>query len=134
MAKKKRKGWMVVLGIVFLLIIIVAGIGIIVSDSETKTEISQTKTLNAGITFDGIQFIITNKDNYAWTAVKFMLNSGIISGGYVLRHSRIEAKTTYTVGTLQFARSDGMRFNPNTMKPQSIVILADQGNCDLYWD
>ncbi len=130
---KKRKGWMVALGMLFLLIIFIAGVGILVSDSGTKTERSQTKTLNASITFDGTQFIITNKDNYAWTAVKFMLNSGIISGGYVLRHSRIEAKTTYTVGTLQFAKSDGTRFNPNIMKPQSIVILADQGNCDLYW-
>ena len=133
MAKKKRKGWMIALGMLFLLIILMAGIGIIVSDSGTKTERSQTKTLNASITFDGTQFIITNKDNYAWTSVKFMLNSGIISGGYVLRYSRIEAKTTYTVGVLQFAKSDGTRFNPNIMKPQSIVILADQGNCDLYW-
>ena len=131
---KKRKGWMTILGVVFFLIILMAVVGIIVSDSETKTEISQTKTLDAGIIFNGTQFIITNKDNYAWTSVKFMLNSGIISGGYVLRYSRIEAKTTYTVGVLQFTKSDGTRFNPNTMKPQSIVILADQGNCDLYWE
>jgi len=132
--KKKRKGWMVALGMIFFLIILMAGVGILVSDSETtKTEVVQTKTLSAEITFDGSQFIITNNDNYTWTSVKFMLNSGIISDGYVLRYSRIEAKTTYTVGTLQFAKSDGTRFNPITMKPQSIVILADQGNCALYW-
>ncbi len=134
MAKtKKRKGWMVALGMLFFVIILIAGVGILVSDSEIKTEVSQAKVLNAEITFDGVQFIITNKDSYAWTAVKFQLNGGIVSDGYVLRCSRIEAKTTYTVGALQFAKSDGTRFNPAAVKPQSIVILADQGDCDLYW-
>ena len=131
--KKKRKGWMVALGILFLLITLMAGIGIMVSDSETKTETPQTKTLNAEVTFDGTQFTITNNDNYTWTSVKFMINSGIVSSGYILRHSRVEANTIYTVGALQFAKSDGTRFNPNTIKLQSIFIFADQGDCDLYW-
>ena len=79
-------------------------------------------------------FTITNNDDYDWTSVKFMINSGIISDGYVLKHSRIEAKNTYKVGVLQFAKSDGTRFNPLTIKLQKIYIFADQGNCDLYWE
>lgn len=133
--KKTGVGWKIVLGILLFLIVLVVGAGILLSDDETKIETSQpAKTLSARIRFDGTQFTITNNNTFNWTNVKFELNSGILKGGYILRQGRIKAKNTYTVGALQFAKSDGTRFNPFTMKPQSIFIFADQGSCDLYWE
>jgi len=129
----KGKGWKIALGTLLFLLVLVVGMGILLSDGETKveTKIEVSKTLKAKIEFNGTQFIITNNDNYDWTSVKFKINSGIISDGYVLKYSRIVRGTTYTVGAMQFSKSDGTRLNPFTTKPKSIFIFADQGDCDL---
>jgi len=135
--KNKGKGWKIALGILLFLLVLVVGMGVLLSDDEigVKTEVSQpSKTLNAKIQFNGTQFIITNNDNYDWTSVKFKVNSGIISDGYTLKCPRIVAGTTYTVGAMQFTKSDGTRLNPFTTKPKSIFIFADQGDRDLYWE
>lgn len=77
------------------------------------------------VRFDGRQFIIRNDDTFDWSNVKLELNGGLFSGGYELKEPAIKGKTTYTVGALRFANSDGTRFNPFTMKPQKLTISAD---------
>ena len=76
------------------------------------------------------QFVITNQDSFDWTNVKLKINSGLFQDGYVLTVPRLDAGETYTVGSMQFAKGDGTRFNPFTMKPQDFFIWCDtpQGN------
>jgi hypothetical protein len=63
--------------------------------------------------------MITN-DNYSWFDVDFRLNSD-----YKLsRVGYIDAHTVYTVGAMEFAKSDGTRFNPFATKPLNIDISA----------
>jgi len=74
------------------------------------------------VSFDGLQFIITNLEARDWTNVRFEINPGLFSSGYTLK-VQIEAGKTYTVGAALFANARGERFNPFTMKPQKFYIL-----------
>jgi hypothetical protein len=110
-----------------VLIVFVVAVGYLLSgdgDSGGSSS-SESVSLSASIRFTGTQFVIENGDDFDWTGVEFDLNGGVFSSGYVLRADRIEAGQTYTVGALQFAKSDGTRFNPVTMKPVSFQITAD---------
>lgn len=89
--------------------------------------------LNAAVRFDGKQFTITNKDSFDWNSVKMEINGGIFSGGYELKTDVMKAGQTYTVGSMQFADSDGKRFNPFQMKPQKFVIAADTSSGRLVY-
>jgi len=91
------------------------------SSIPTTTEIN----LNASVNFTGTQFVITNNDSFAWTDVEMQINYGVIADGFILTTARVEAGTTYTVGAMQFAKADGTRFDPFTMKPQKFEIQAD---------
>ncbi|MCC5786151.1 MAG: zinc ribbon domain-containing protein [Phycisphaerales bacterium] len=83
--------------------------------------------VDAGIIFTGTQFVIENKNEYDWTNVRMIVNSGILSGGYALRVSRLAAGETYTVGAAQFTKSDGERFNPFSHKPRNFTIHCNEG-------
>lgn len=84
-----------------------------------------TVELHASIAFTGTQFEITNDDTFDWLDVRLEINDG-----YQLNASRIDAGRTYTVGAMQFANGDGLRFNPITMKPQRFRIRAIQSGTD----
>ena len=81
--------------------------------------------LKATVRFTGTQFIIVNKNNFAWTNVKLDINPGTFKSGYVYKVSKISSNKEYTVGAMQFAKGDGTRFNPFTMKPKEIFIACD---------
>lgn len=112
--------------IVGLIILIVTNIS---PSTPTTTEID----LNASVNFTGTQFVITNNDSSAWRNVEMKINSGLVAGGYVLKTDRIEAGTTYTVGAMQFAKADGTRFDPFTMKPQKFSIQGDTPKGTRWW-
>lgn len=137
----KAKAWILGIGAVLLLVII----GSLTSDQNSSSTSSSSSTstprqgtpqtppklaakITAEVKFSGTQFIITNKDSYAWTDVKLEINGGFFSGGYELKQPRIEAGQTYTVGALQFADSDGKRFNPYQMKPKKFSICGKAPN------
>ena len=138
MKKKEKRGCLIVAGVFLLLVVVIVSVTFLAdrenAKTETKSEQTQGRTLKAAVNFDGSQFIIRNNDSFDWTNVRFKLNSGIIRDGYTLKVNRIEAKTTYRVGALQFSESDGTRFNPFTMKPKTIFIFAQEGDKDLYWE
>lgn len=50
---------------------------------------------------------------------------GLPSGGYVLKHPPMEARTIYSVEALQFCKADGTKLNPQTTKPQNFSIFCD---------
>lgn len=98
------------------------------SPRSSPAPVKPSPEIYAAVRFTGTQFVITNKDSFDWTNVKLEINGGIFSGGYQLKPERMKAGETYTVGALQFADSDGKRFNPFEMKPQKLSITADTPN------
>ena len=97
------------------------------SDESTIPE------LNANVFFDGAQFVITNNDTFDWTNVEMELNYEGLKSGYTYNYHLIEAGYTYTVGALQFAKGDGTRFNPFTMKPRKFSIRCDTPGGRSSW-
>jgi len=75
--------------------------------------------LDARINYRDGQFTITNNDSFYWKDVKFELNDD-----YILKVSRIDAGGVYTVGSMQFTKKDGTKFNPFTHKPLEFFIWA----------
>lgn len=130
--KQKRKiNKLALAGCLSIFVILIVVISIILgSGNDESTSIE----LDAGITYDGTQFIITNNDNFDWTDVVFDLNAtGAFSSGYILHADLIRSGNTYTVGAMQFAKSDGTLFNPFTTKPISINITCKADGKDGYW-
>jgi len=79
-------------------------------------------SLKASMSFTGTQFVITNLDSKPWTDVKLKINDE-----YTLNVDLIEAGKVYTVGAAQFSKEDGTRFNPFSMKPRKLSIIAKEG-------
>lgn len=86
---------------------------------------SSTVDLTARVRFTGNQIVVHNGDAFDWTNVKLEINSGLLSGGYVLNLPRMRAGEECSVGTMQFAKPNGERFNPFTHKPQKFTIWCD---------
>lgn len=61
------------------------------------------------------------------------VNAGLLTGGYILKTGKMESWNTYTVGALQFAKSDGTRLNPFTTKPQKLTIWSDVPGGNGFW-
>jgi hypothetical protein len=131
--KETAQGCLVLVVIVVLLSVF----GFFNSDDETKkssSSISQTMiSINPSVRFVGTQFIIVNKDSFDWTNVKLEVNSGLLTGGFVLKTRRMKSGETYTVGAMQFAKGDGTRLNPFTTKPQNLSIWGDTPKGKGFW-
>lgn len=91
--------------------------------------------LNASIRFTGTQFVIENKGLEPWRNVELDLNGGAFTSGYLYRFDSLAAGETATVGAMQFANSDGQRFNPLTHKPQRLTVEAilPNGQTGMYF-
>ena len=129
--KTKKRNIFIGCGVLLVIVILIAvGIGSCLEGEPETTEV----TLNAEVVYDDGQFIITNNDDFAWTDVEFDLNYGTWSSGYTYHANRLDANTIYTVGSMQFAKSDGTKFNPFTQKPlrMSIHCQTPDGK-DGWW-
>ena len=128
--KKKSQSYIGCLSLIVIIVVIGIFAGWFSSGDETKSTSStstssSTYDLKASVRFTGTQFIITNNDNFDWTNVKFEVNSGILKSGFVLRIDRLRSGETYTAGAMQFAKGDGTRFNPISLKTQNFYIWCD---------
>lgn len=85
---------------------------------------AENTRLQATVSFTGTQFEIANVGSVDRKNVKFDLNGGVLSSGYVHRLGQLKSMKSYTVGAMQFANSSGSRFSPFQMKPQSMTISA----------
>ena len=92
--------------------------------SSAPTPSTSMPDLDAHVSFDGTKFIIRNLSAVDWTDVQCEINGGLFSGGFKVAVGSIAAKQVINVGAMQFAKSDGTRFNPLTTKPQKLVITA----------
>ena len=115
--KKNAIGCGVLLAIVIIISVVIGTC--LIGDSDTTEG-----TLKAEVFYDDGQFTITNNDSFAWTDVEFDLNYETWSSGYTYYAGRLEPNTIYTVGSMQFAKSDGTMFNPFTQKPLKMSIRA----------
>lgn len=94
---------------------------------STKNEAPKVATrenFKASVNFTGTQFVISNLDDLDCENAKMEINSGLLSGGYVLKGYVLEAGKTYTVGALQFTKDDGTRLNPYQIKPKTFSIYC----------
>lgn len=139
--------------LVFIAITIIIALWAIFSDNNSKTpsrkrspetqRVISTKTpkedsdytaLKAAVSCDRSQFVITNNDTFDWKNVKLEVNAGLIRGGYNLKIPVLRAGRVYTVGVMQFAKSDGTRLNPMIIKVQKMDIFCDiPGSRQGYW-
>ena len=81
--------------------------------------------LNATVTFDNTQFVITNKDNFDWTNVKMEVNGGLATLGFSYHTPGITAGKTYAVSGKQFFRPDGTQLNMALTIIQRFYITCD---------
>ncbi len=86
---------------------------------------SEPRKLGAAVRFTGTQFLISNNDAFIWSNCELEINGGIVRGGYQFTAPVIQAQSTSTVGAMQFAKSEGERFNPVSMKANSFSIACD---------
>ncbi len=97
-----------------------------VEPSATKAPApSDSDILKGIVSFTGTQFTITNNDTFDWTNCKLEINGGLIRSGFIYRAELIEQGKGYTIGAMQFAKSDGTRFNPAVVKPLKFFIYCD---------
>lgn len=81
----------------------------------------------ASVRFTGTQFIITNLSNIDCVSADMAVNSGFISGGYILEGYTLKAGQTYTVGALQFTKGE-KRLNPMEIKPKDFYLYCRGSN------
>ena len=128
--EKSRSGCGTGCLVIVVVFVVLAFIGALVdsdsgSSSSSRSSRSSTADLNAAVRFTGTQFVIQNNDSFDWTNVKLEVNAKGFSSGYVLNVPRISAGQTYTVGAMQFAKSDGERFDPFSHKALTFTIWCD---------
>jgi hypothetical protein len=122
--KKSQKNTGIGCGVIILILAVLYIISQF-SPSKSSNKGSSTPHLNASVRFTGTQIVIQNNDSFEWNNLRIELNSGLLNSGYYLDASSIKAGTTATVGILNFAKSNGERFNPISMKARTVTIMAD---------
>jgi hypothetical protein len=120
------------LSLVIVVSLIAAGVRAC-SGGRSGTPDATQVTLNAQVRYVDGQLIITNDDDFAWVNVEFDLNPETRSSGYTYRAGRIEAHAMYTIGSRQFANSDGTMFDPLTQKPLRLSIHVDTPDSKDGW-
>jgi hypothetical protein len=117
--RRKRR---VVNGILLLgiMVAVAATVPAVLSGSATTFE-----SLDAVIRFDGFQFKITNKDDFAWYDVRIDVNGGLTHSGYLHRPGTLVGRQIYTAPATAFSDEDGNRFNPVTDSPRQMTITCD---------
>jgi hypothetical protein len=128
--KKKKPDKVVRFTLISIPIIFFIGIVIIILTSNRGDQpIPPTSMmLKAKVSFDGSQFFITNQGITDWDFTELTLNSD-----YRLYAGNIKANTEYSVGSMQFSKNDGTRFNPFLTKPKEMIISCQADGKKGYW-
>jgi len=138
--RQDLRGWfarhpiLTILGIIILTPFVLGSFIFSSVDSEiskdTPPKPERKSELNTKVNFLDGQFIITNLEDQNCIEARLKVN-----GKYALNGYTLEAGSTYTVGSMQFAKKDGTRFNPYNTKPQNLSISC-QGDNELtsaFW-
>ena len=92
--------------------------------AAAKAAPQRSPILSASVNFTGTQFEVSNVGDADWSDVKLDVNGGVFSSGFIYRTNGLRKGRKLTVGALQFANSDGVRFNPLQFKPQKMMVTA----------
>jgi hypothetical protein len=117
-----------VVGLVAVVLVV-----IVIAMVATCRSPSRSIGLNAQVTFDGTQFIISNKNDFDWTNVTLEVNGGVVFPGFSCSIPKIAAEKTYTVLADRFFKPDGSQFDPTTTKIQRFTIACDAPNKSGSW-
>jgi hypothetical protein len=132
----------IVVGIIIVIILI--GI-VFFYDTSGRKRISiddpyqnSTLRLNAKVTYPGARFIISNNDSFDWINVKLEFVPESAEDRFGLRVPNISAGETYSAAAAEFLKKNGVRFNPQIMKPKKFWILCDtptnqRGSYQAVW-
>jgi len=125
--RKKSIAWrMVPLAIVLCLLI--AGIFTIPKQFEDNGSsfinafLLMPLDVKASVNISGTQFKTTNESDFDWESITLSLNKDELSSGYTLSLESLKQGETYAVDVTEFANSNGIRFDPSTMKPLRFSI------------
>lgn len=99
--------------------------GVLTDEGAESGQQGRAVDLGASVLFTGTQFVITNTADFDWSNCEFSINGGLVRGGYEKKEPFIRARTSYTIGAMQFAKGSGERFNPSATKPRSFQIECD---------
>jgi len=124
MSPKGKIGAVIGLCLVVLIFAVILGL-LSGGDKKEQPQKAQVAAVDASIYFDGERLAIINNNDYEWTNVRLEVNSGLPSGGYVLKHPPMQAGHIYSVEALQFCKADGTKLNPSTTRPQNFSIFCD---------
>jgi|GEM_PF-4470509 len=102
--------------------------------SITDTLQSTPLYVNASIKFTGTQFNITNESDFDWQNITLSINKEWLSLGYNANLNNLKQGETYTINAAEFINKEGVRFNPNTMKPArfTIEVKNSLGQSGIY--
>ena len=115
-----------------IVILILAGLVFFYGTSSKKrtsdidiSHRTSTAMLSAKVAFAGARFIISNNDSFDWKNVKLETIPESMNDRFSLRIPNILAGQTYTADAAKFINNDGIRFDPDKMKPRKFWILCD---------
>ena len=129
--KTKPRTWGCLILISLIVIIIIVSYFKIpqgTGSSTTPAPKKEVVELKARVEFTGTQFVIQNNNPFDWSNVRMEVNKG-----YYYNVLKMKSLTEYTIGAAQFAKRDGTRFNPFTMKPRTFFIAADTPKGRAYY-
>lgn len=124
----RPKGFLAWIGIVF-----VVGWIIYAAALNTNSKPKDTTDLNGNVAYNDFQFKVSNLEQKDWNYCHFTLNSDYHYPGssFSDKTGPIKAGEVVNIPSSQFAKSDGTRFNPLLVKPQSIDL--DCNGRSGYW-
>ena len=130
--EEMRKGYKVAIG---LWVVVISFIGLVMllgkseveSPKTQKPKVEETGYFDLAMTlnWDGYVFTLVNNSGRDWTDITFEINEGLIASGYIMKVKRIAAGSKVTLRAKQFAKPDGLIFNPATHKPTKFSVLCD---------
>lgn len=117
----------------FILLFIGAAYSLIEPKRSDKQPSVQIK---ASVYFDENLIIVTNDDNFDWSDVELGINLGAqgrSDRGYLYKIPKLAYRETRIIDLMQFARTDGTRFNPFTTKFMKIYIACATSQGHGFW-
>lgn len=129
---KSKRWWYVALAVVLWLI---GSSTHQIPETSTQKQSSNDGNIviQPTVAYSGTEFTITNNDNFDWTEVNMTVNPHGFNGGFHLFLSRVAAGESYTVGAMQFAESDGRRFNHFADKLLTMTISCKTSQGNALW-
>lgn len=84
-----------------------------------STPVRPAPKMSVGMSFKGTHFELRNEGTEAWQDITIEVNDG-----YKTSLAALEAGQSASIGAMEFANKQGLRFNPYQMKPQQVYIRA----------